>query len=179
MYEMWLERAPTVLLKGLHCPTVTWSPSSTRNAGETWAAKFLCRFSYLEYLGMKWRYSRRMTRVRCILVEITVPVRIRPRIETWPVKGHFLSVVKYLRWIFYWVTSQEVCMLVYIPIYVPSIAVFGVRKPNPTSLYHLRPPFPILVLFVRFVFWLTNICGCFWKARSDWTVSSVAIFAGL
>ena len=33
-----------------------------------------------------------MTRVRCILVETTVPVRIRPRIETRPVKGHFLSV---------------------------------------------------------------------------------------
>lgn len=32
-----------------------------------------------------------MTRVRCILVDTTVPVRIRPRIETWPVKGHFLS----------------------------------------------------------------------------------------
>lgn len=33
-----------------------------------------------------------MMRVRCILVETTVPVRIRPRIETRPVKGHFLSV---------------------------------------------------------------------------------------
>ena len=31
-------------------------------------------------------------RVRCILVETTVPVKIRPRIETRPVKGHFLSV---------------------------------------------------------------------------------------
>lgn len=82
----------TVLLNGLHCPTVTESPSSTRNAGDTCAARFLCRFSYLEYLGMKWRYSRRMTRVRCILVETTVPVRIRPRMETRPVKGHFLSV---------------------------------------------------------------------------------------
>lgn len=37
-----------------------------------------------------------MTRVRCILVETTVPVRIRPRIETWPVKGHFLSVIPIL-----------------------------------------------------------------------------------
>lgn len=35
----------TVLLRGRHWPTVTWSPSSTRNAGETWAARFLCRFS--------------------------------------------------------------------------------------------------------------------------------------
>ncbi|KAI7150536.1 hypothetical protein KC344_g22 [Hortaea werneckii] len=60
----------TVLLSGRHWPTVTWSPSDTRKAGLT--------------------YSRRMIRVRCILVETTVPVRIRPRIETRPVKGHFL-----------------------------------------------------------------------------------------
>ena len=33
-----------------------------------------------------------MTIVRCILVEMTLPVRIRPRIETMPVNGHFLSV---------------------------------------------------------------------------------------
>lgn len=33
-----------------------------------------------------------MMMVRCILVETTVPVRIRPRIETRPVKGHFLSI---------------------------------------------------------------------------------------
>lgn len=33
-----------------------------------------------------------MMRVLCILVETTVPVRIRPRIETWPTNGHFLSV---------------------------------------------------------------------------------------
>lgn len=32
-----------------------------------------------------------MMRVLCIFVETTVPVRIRPRIETMPVKGHFLS----------------------------------------------------------------------------------------
>ena len=25
--------------------------------------------------------------------------------------------------------------------------------------------------------WLRKICGCFWKARSDWTVSSVAMIA--
>jgi hypothetical protein len=30
--------------------------------------------------------------VRCILVDMTVPVRIRPRIETMPVNGHFLSM---------------------------------------------------------------------------------------
>ena len=33
-----------------------------------------------------------MMRVLCILVEMTVPVRIRPRMETRPVNGHFLSV---------------------------------------------------------------------------------------
>lgn len=33
-----------------------------------------------------------MMRVRCIFVETTVPVRIRPRIETSPVNGHFLSI---------------------------------------------------------------------------------------
>lgn len=65
----------------------------------------------------------------------------------------------------------------FIPMYEPSIAVLGVLKPNPTSLYHLRPPFPTLVLLVLFDFWLTKICGCFWKARSDCTVNSVAIFA--
>lgn len=32
-----------------------------------------------------------MTIVRVILVETTLPVKIRPRIETSPVKGHFLS----------------------------------------------------------------------------------------
>lgn len=31
--------------------------------------------------------------VRFILVETTLPVRIRPRIEMSPVKGHFLSEV--------------------------------------------------------------------------------------
>ena len=30
--------------------------------------------------------------VRVILVETTLPVKIRPRIETRPVKGHFLSI---------------------------------------------------------------------------------------
>src|ERR1700682_3592198 len=34
-----------------------------------------------------------MTMVRAIFVEMTLPVRIRPRIETSDVKGHFLSVV--------------------------------------------------------------------------------------
>ena len=58
--------------------------------------------------------------VRCILVETTVPVKIRPRIETIPVKGHFLSM------------------------YEPSMAFLGVRKPRPTSLCHLL----VLVFFL-------------------------------
>ena len=33
----------------------------------------------------------RMMTVRCIFAETTTPERIRPRIEIWPVKGHFLS----------------------------------------------------------------------------------------
>lgn len=34
-----------------YAPTVTVSPTSTRKAGEQWAARFLCRFSYRLYLG--------------------------------------------------------------------------------------------------------------------------------
>lgn len=64
-----------------------------------------------------------------------------------------------------------------VPMYVPSMAVFGVLKPSPTSLNHLRPPFPAFVLFALFVLVLTKMCGCFWKARSDCTVNSVAIVA--
>lgn len=37
------------------------------------------------------------------------------------------------------------CVSIYIPMYDPSMAVLGVLNPNPTSLYHLRPPFPTLV----------------------------------
>lgn len=56
------------------------------------------------------------------------------------------------------------------------MAVLGVLKPRPTSLYHLRPPFPTLFcLAPAFFFELRKMCGCFWKARSLWTASSVAI----
>lgn len=34
--------------------------------------------------------------VRFILVDFTTPVKIRPRMETLPVKGHFLSVDGYI-----------------------------------------------------------------------------------
>jgi hypothetical protein len=71
--------------------------------------------------------------IRCILVVCTTPVRIRPRMETIPVKGHFLSM------------------------YEPSMAVLGVRKPRPTSLYHL-----LLRVFLRgpVTLWLRKMCGC-------------------
>lgn len=56
------------------------------------------------------------------------------------------------------------------------MAVFGVLKPRPTSLYHLRPPFPtLLLLLLDFAF--AKTCGCFWNARSLWTVNSVAMIA--
>ena len=34
----------------------------------------------------------RMMMVRFILVDLTTPVRMRPRIDTLPVNGHFLSM---------------------------------------------------------------------------------------
>lgn len=141
-----------------------------------------------------------MTSVRCILVETTVPVRIRPRMETRPVKGHFLSEGRVSRDVQYALAaSSDVWMcqkatprvpndspdskvqrraqrLGCIPMYEPSMAVLGVLKPSPTSLYHRRPPFPTR-LFFFLILVLRKMCGCFWKARSLWTVSSVAMFA--
>ena len=100
-----------------------------------------------------------MIKVRCILVETTFPVRIRPRIETIPVNGHFLSAKSRCQHSLLLDLNLALCMDVgrtrrhrpisrrqnqypYIPIYEPSIAVLGVLKPSPTSLNHLRPPFP-------------------------------------
>ena len=111
-----------------------------------------------------------MMRVRCILVETTVPVRIRPRIETMPVKGHFLSAEKNSSQLQFLdpipppplaessIVGKASCvfeirsgrfgrlgarvLVRYVPMYWPSMAVLGVRKPRPTSLYHLRPPLP-------------------------------------
>lgn len=77
-----------------------------------------------------------------IFVDFTMPVRIRPRIETSPVNGHFLSM------------------------YVPLIASVGVLNPRPTSLYH-RLPF---VVFETLAFW--KMWGCFWKDFSDCTAIS-------
>lgn len=110
--------------------------------------------------------------VRCILVDTTVPVRIRPRMETRPVKGHFLSAKVVV------VSSRSnpcdhchsfrsssshppgvgcpptsptnsssprssstvrgLSYVFHVPMYWPSMAVLGVRKPRPTSLYHRR-----------------------------------------
>ena len=133
-----------------------------------------------------------MTRVRCILVETTVPVRIRPRMETRPVKGHFLSRGVLLALPYFHQLDPSSCtsktgssetdsnnQVLLVPMYVPSIAVFGVLNPSPTSLNHLRPPFPTLLLLALLTFELTKMCGCFWKARSDCTVNSVAILAML
>jgi hypothetical protein len=52
-------------------------------------------YSHFQILLGRLRVGSRSDKkvyVRCILVETTVPVRIRPRIETIPVKGHFLSM---------------------------------------------------------------------------------------
>lgn len=51
----------TVFESGLHWPTVTLSPSFIRKAGEAWAEKFLCLFSYRLYFGTNCKYSLRTT----------------------------------------------------------------------------------------------------------------------
>lgn len=118
--------------------------------------------------------------VRCILVDTTVPVRIRPRMETRPVKGHFLSVegsrgqqsfdslhaliahpftprpaVPQVRAALQQAPRTTAALpllpgnsstmsgpgyIFHVPMYWPSMAVLGVRKPRPTSLYHRRCP---------------------------------------
>ena len=134
-----------------------------------------------------------MMSVRCILVLTTVPVRIRPRMETMPVKGHFLSGKNtVLVWGILQLRLAEASDIELlrpsvrshsdgIPMYLPSIAVLGVLNPRPTSLYHLLPPRPTLVALAAFepFLWLRKMCGCFWKARSLWTVNSVAMIAVL
>lgn len=52
----------------------------------------LCPFSFMLASGADIAQTTESVYVRCILVDTTVPVRIRPRIETIPVKGHFLSM---------------------------------------------------------------------------------------
>ena len=44
------------------------------------------------------------------------------------------------------------------------MAVLGVRKPRPTSLYHLRPPLPTARDFPDWSLELRKMCGCFYDA---------------
>jgi len=44
----------TVLASGLHWPQKTMSPSLMRKHGDTWAAKLLWRFSYLQQRWGNW-----------------------------------------------------------------------------------------------------------------------------
>jgi hypothetical protein len=70
--------------------------------------------------------------VRVILVETTRPVRMRPRMETSLVNGHFLSVLTRII-IVYGLFQQR--QRAHAPIKVPFIASGGVLNPRPTSLY--------------------------------------------
>lgn len=55
--------------------------------------EFVCQYACLPLVSLYHNsHSLRMTMVRSILAETTFPVRIRPRMETSPVKGHFLSM---------------------------------------------------------------------------------------
>lgn len=49
-----------------HSPTVTTSPSSTRKAGETCAARFLCLFSYRSALQLNAKIARLSHSTHCI-----------------------------------------------------------------------------------------------------------------
>ena len=73
--------------------------------------------------------------VRSILVEMTNPFRIAPRMVTSEVKGHFLSM------------------------YLPLIAAAGVLMPKPISAYHRWLAF----LPRRWTLRYENL-SCFWKA---------------
>lgn len=67
----------TVLEMGRHWPTVTVSPSETRKAGETWAATFLWRFSYLLYLGIySYKVNDLYTTSTSICKECTYVVKV-------------------------------------------------------------------------------------------------------
>ena len=66
---------------------------------------------YRLYFFTYLRLSRRTMMVRSILVEMTRPFRIAPRIDTEEVNGHFLSM------------------------YFPRIAISGVLMPRPISAY--------------------------------------------
>lgn len=77
--------------------------------------------------------------VLCILVEITIPLRICPRMDTLLVKGHFLSI------------------------YLDSIASLGVLNPSPIFLKYLTPDEVFLAnSFLLF----RNTVYCFWNDLS-------------
>ena len=80
-----------------------------------------------------------MTTVRVIFVEMTMPLRMRPRIDTLPVKGHFLST------------------------YEPSSASLGVLKPRPTLRTYRRPFFDF---FASVRLRPRKTASCFWYAFS-------------
>ena len=93
----------------------------------------------VRYFPHQFKYSRRMTTVRVIFVEMTIPFRMRPLIETLPVKGHFLST------------------------YEPSSASLGVLKPRPTLRTYLKP---FLLFFASVRLRPRNTASCFWYAFS-------------
>jgi hypothetical protein len=77
--------------------------------------------------------------VLCILVEIQIPLRIFPLIETLLVKGHFLS------------TNDD------------SMASLGVLNPSPTFLKYLTPD---VVFLARSFLVFKNTFSCFWNDLS-------------
>ena len=49
----------------------------------------------------------RMMMVRFILVDLTTPVKMRPRMDTLPVKGHFLSMYVPVARVMIWREESE------------------------------------------------------------------------
>lgn len=77
--------------------------------------------------------------VLCILVEITIPLRIWPLMETLEVNGHFLSM------------------------YLDSMASLGVLNPSPTFLKYLTPA---LVFLASSFLLFKKTVSCFWNDLS-------------
>jgi hypothetical protein len=76
--------------------------------------------------------------VLCIFVEIQIPFKIFPLMETLLVKGHFLST------------------------YVDSMAYFGVLNPSPMFLKYLTPE---VVFLARSFLLFKKTFSCFWNER--------------
>ena len=77
-----------------------------------------------------------MIRVLSILQEMTIPLISFPRMLTWPVNGHFLSMK------------------------FPVIAPLGVLKPSPMSFQYLTP---LELFFANSFLEFWKIPSCFWK----------------